>query len=130
MAEEVYGFCKSKCKHKIFTQADFAVVSGKCSTVDDYGSGTAYGSTAVNYPDGFHWQNCFVIGVKANTTPGSAGSKYETGYGTSHFGTGNFTAILDNPMVYLNSSNIEIEFTTSGATANNEFEILLMKYDD
>lgn len=141
MAEEVYGFCKSKCKHKIFTQNDYAVVSGKIKLKYYSNLGISHATIGVDYPEGFTRNNCFVIGRALNVSPSSSGWDWKTG--TSVFKPPTLvTQTSENSeqygvMVTLNISCIEIGAIIQGSLIASgydnqevEYELLLMKYDD
>lgn len=116
MAENLYGYCGSKCKHEVYSKQEiddkFTVVSGSLSMTDGTGSAT------ISYPDGFNKDNCVVI---------SAETKY-AGHGAWAFGAGVAGSFTISGQLSAN----HITLTThnddgTGPTGTYECRVVLMK---
>lgn len=116
MAENLYGYCGSKCKHEVYSKQEiddkFAVASGSISMTN------GEGSVILGYPNGYNVNNCVVI---------SAGIQYLNA-NLWAFGAGIQTSFDINVRLGIN----DIKFTTYsedkvGPTGTYECRVVLMK---
>lgn len=133
MAEKLYGYCGSKCKHEVYSKTEIdkklngkiVVLSGtiNCTTT------SGYTSTTVSYPSGFTKNNCVVISF------GSGGQSYKAGYAGLAFGyvhspQDGYLNGAEFRNVLFKDNEISISFYNPNSSAVTfDYKVVLMRID-